>query len=82
LITDTYSGEGAADYVRRYGATFGSAANDMDNSAGALAVANSGLFYANPWIGVIRASDMRLVQHDAEWGNFDVYSIAQNLASE
>lgn len=33
-------------------------------------------------VGVIRASDMRFVQHDAEWGNFDVYSIAQDLASE
>jgi len=45
-------------------------------------VYQSGLFYAEPWVGVIRASDMRLVQHDAQWGSFDERSIAQDLATE
>jgi hypothetical protein len=80
-VSDVSSASSAAEYIRRNGADFGFATNDADNSVGAYAVAQSGLFYAEPWVGAVRTADMHLVQHDAQWG-FDLGSLARSLAQE
>jgi hypothetical protein len=72
----------AAEFVTRSGATFGFAGNDADNGAGENALVGSGLVMSEPWIGVIRAADMQLVQHDGDGSYLDLVSLARSLAQE
>jgi hypothetical protein len=82
LISDAWSGSMAADFVRRSGGTFGFAGNDADNGAGENALIESGLVMSEPWIGVIRASDMQLIRHDGDGSYLDLAGIARSLAQE
>lgn len=79
IVTGPGSASGASEYIDYYGVDFGFRTNDADNSAGSSYVVSSDLFYGVPWVGVIRTSDMTLYRHDAEWGSFDLRSIAEEL---
>lgn len=78
-MTGPGSASGASEYVSWYGVDFGFRTNDEDNSRGRAAIAESGLFWGVPWVGVIRTSDMTLYRQDTEWG-FDLRSVAEELA--
>lgn len=81
-MSDVWDADGAAQFVMRSGGSFGYATNDADNTAGEYAVTASGVVTSEPWIGVIRASDMRLVRHDGDGSSLDPVSLARSLAQE
>jgi hypothetical protein len=78
IVSDATSPALASGYIDRYGIDFGFRTNDADNSAGRMAIAESGLFSTIPWVGVVRTSDMVLT-HDMAASSFEPADVAADL---
>ena len=82
VVVDASSAAGADTYVDNYIGSFGWRTNDADNSEGANTIASSPAFGAQPWTGVIRASDMVLVYDEPDDAYLDLEAIAEELAGQ
>jgi hypothetical protein len=82
IVNDVTTADDANAYVERYGIDFGWRTSDLDNSEGASAIGQSGLFAAVPWTTVIRTSDMTMAYEEPDDSYLDIQSIAVELASE
>lgn len=82
LVTDVSDVADADSYVNRYSIDFGWRSNDADNALGAYTIANSPIFSAQPWTGVIRTSDMELLYDEPDDAYLDIEAIAEALANQ
>jgi hypothetical protein len=81
VVTGVASSEEAHGYILGHYVRFGWSTNDADNTAGGGTIASSGAVDGLPWVGVLSASDMKLVHAETGDTVLDIRSIAEELAS-
>jgi hypothetical protein len=80
FVVTGVSSEEADLFIYEHYVTFGIRTNDADNTAGSNLIASSPLVSGVPWVGVIRAADMQLVQAETDIP-LDIRSIAEELST-